>query len=456
MARGTGCIKYARMVLFLPMNSQSKARITILIIALFAIGATFFDAQAFGRNSSWIPAFFKKNFTLGLDLRGGVRLLYDADVSRAAGIPSEAMGSLRDAIERRVNLFGVSEPVVQVESKNGDYRLAVELAGVTDVQQAIRLIGETPVLEFRELNGSLPKTEEEAKKAQFVQTGLDGKFLKRAEVTFDQTTGRPLISIEFTDEGSTLFSAITEQNIGKPIGIFLDGVMLSEPIVQERITAGKAQITGRFELREAQELVRYLNAGALPVPITLVSQEIVEASLGSVYLKQSLDAALYGFFAVLVFMIAWYRVPGLLAVFALCAYAAFTLAIFKALPVTLTTAGIAGFILSIGMAVDANILVFERMKEELRKGKQLRNAMAEGFVRAWTSIRDSNISSLITAVILYQFGTSVVRGFALTLALGILVSMFTALTVTRNLLLAVLTPRLERYQRLFMSGFKNS
>ncbi len=434
------------------MTQQFKVRISVLLIFLAALGAAFFDSQYRIRGNDSVPGFLKREFVLGLDLKGGARLLYAADVSGTPGREDEAMESLRNAIERRVNLFGVSEPVVQVERSGDERRLAVELAGVS-AQEAIRIIGATPFLEFRELNGPMPTTPEDFSKVSFVATGLDGKLLERAEVNFDPTTGRPLIAVQFNDDGTRLFAEITRRNIKKPVGIFLDGALLSSPIVQEEITSGNAQITGDFDVKEANELVRNLNAGALPVPVSLISQQTIEATLGNRYLQESLRAGIYGILAVAVFMIAWYRFPGFLAVLALSVYVAFSLAIFKLIPVTLTTAGIAGFILSIGMAVDANILVFERMKEELRRGRRMREAIIEGFQRAWTSIRDSNASSLITCAILYWLGTSMVKGFALTLAIGILVSMFTALTVTRGLLLAMLMPWLERKINLFMSGF---
>ena len=438
------------------MSQQFKVRFFSVIVFLFAIFAGFFSSQFLFDRISVVPNFMKKPFVLGLDLRGGAHLLYRADTATIQGSPEDAMNSLRDAIERRVNIYGVSEPLVQVEKKGDEYRLVVELAGVTDVHQAIKLIGETPFLEFRELNGPMPKNEEEARAMQYVSTGLDGRFMKKAQVAFDSTTGRPQIAIEFNDDGEKLFADITKRNLQKPVGIFLDGVLLSQPTVQQEITGGKAQITGRFTLQEAKDLVRYLNAGALPVPITLIGRENVQASLGEVYVRQSMIAGLYGFLFVAFFMIVWYRLPGIIAVIALCVYTALTLSLFKLIPVTLTTAGIAGFILSVGMAVDANILVFERMKEELKKGKTLHDSVHEGFARAWTSIRDSNVSSLITSMILYYFGTSIVKGFALTLSLGILVSMFTALTITRNFLLSILTPRFEKYRSLFLSGIKNS
>ncbi|MEK9148131.1 MAG: protein translocase subunit SecD, partial [Patescibacteria group bacterium] len=360
---------------------------------------------------------------MGLDLQGGTHLIYQADFTDFQGAaPSEAMAGLRDVIERRVNLFGVTEPVVQVERSGEDHRLIVELAGIKDIAEAIRMIGETPFLEFREARLSeetqaILAAQKEGQRLNedpfFAPTALTGRYLARAELEFDAITNLPLIGVTFNDQGSSLFEELTARNVGRPLGIYLDGAVLSAPTVREKIAGGRAQITGQFTIAEARELVRRLNAGALPVPITLISQQSVESSLGAASLGQSLKAAWLGFMAVVVFMLLWYRLPGLIAVIALFIYAALVLAIFKLIPVTLTAAGIAGFVLSVGMAVDANILIFERMKEELKKGKELTQAMAEGFERAWTSIRDSNVSSLITAAILYWLGTSVVKGFAL-------------------------------------------
>ena len=412
-----------------------KIRLWALGILLVGALAGFFDWSDY------------RPFRLGLDLRGGTHLVYRADVSSlsAASDISEAMSGLRDVIERRINLFGVAEPVVQTERVGGENRLIVELAGVFDIGEAIKAIGETPYLEFKELKGE-----------DFVATKLNGKYLKRASVGFSQNLGAPEVFLEFNEEGAALFEEITERNVGAPVAIFLDGAPISMPTVQERISGGKAQITGKFTPDEAKQLVRRFNAGALPVPITLLSQQSVGASLGKEALLKSLRAGIYGALAVAAFMIFWYRLPGVIAVLALGVYSTLTLLLFKMIPVTLSSAGIAGFILSVGMAVDANILIFERMKEELRLGKLLDFAMTEGFARAWTSIRDSNVSSLITAVILYWFGTSLVRGFALTLALGILVSMFSAITASRYFLRALPhtgSGRLTRF--LFGTGLKS-
>lgn len=390
-----------------------------------------------------IPHFKESSFRLGLDLLGGAHLTYQADMaSISESQRSEAIAGIRDVIERRVNLFGVAEPVVQTTRTSGDYRLIVELAGIKDINQAIKLIGETPYLDFRELKGEY---NDKTTFGDFSVTPLNGKFLQKSSLAFDQTTGKPIIELRFNDEGAKIFEELTGNNIGKPLGIFLDGVSLSTPIVQNKITGGKAVINGSFSVQKAKELVQRLNAGALPVPIKLISQKTVEASLGQESFKLSLISGLYAFLFVGLFMVVWYRLPGLIAVLALLAYTAFVLALFKLIPVTLTLSGIAGFILSVGMAVDANILIFARMKEEFQAGKSFDVAVKEGPLRAWPSIRDSNISSLLTCLVLYLFTTSVVKGFALTLAVGIVVSMFTAIYVSRLLLGLFMGIRIERW-----------
>lgn len=437
------------------MSSSARLRITSVLILLLGVIAGFFAAaDRLGIGDAPILQRLIRPYRLGLDLVGGTHLLYRADVSGLGGTPvSEAMAGLRDAIERRVNLFGVTDPLIQVETAGEEHRLIVELAGVRDIGEAIRIIGQTPKLDFREL--AIPAEEAEAESAdpRFVPAGLDGRYLKRAELGFDATTRAPLINVEFTDEGARRFEEITARNVGKPLGIYLDDQLRSAPVVQEAIAGGKAQVTGQFTIEEARSLVRDVNFGALPVPISLASQQSVGAALGAESLSASLSAALIGFLAVTVFMAAWYRLPGLVAVVALLIYAALVLALFKLIPVTLTAAGIAGFVLSVGMAVDANVLIFERMKEELAQGSMIADAVRGGFARAWTSIRDSNVSSLITAAILYWLGTSVVKGFALTLGIGVIVSMFSAISVSRTLLLVMVTPGLARYRTLFLSGF---
>jgi protein-export membrane protein SecD len=405
-----------------------------------------------------------ESFVLGLDLAGGSSLTYKADTER---LPeevniNESIESLRDVIERRVNLFGVREPTVTTQFSRlaNEWRLVIELPGVADVNQAAKLIGETPVLDFR--------TEKKGAKAlnasstmfdfmnNFEVSPLTGSYLKRANLGFDKTTNKPLVELTFNDEGAKLFEDITRANIGKQVSIFLDGMPISSPVVNEAITGGKAVISGSFTTEEARQLVGRLNSGALPVPISLIGKSVVEPTLGERAVTAGKTASLYGFALVVLFMVFWYRVPGLVASVALVSYVSIMLSLFKLIPVTLTAAGIAGFIISIGLAVDANVLTFERMKEELRSGKSLKDAMEAGFVRAWTSIRDSHIAAIIVSIILFWLGTSVVKGFAFTFFLGAVVSLFSAQIVTRSLLRAVAPKTLGKIGRfLFGSGFVN-
>jgi len=440
---------------------SAKYRFISFLLILAGLGIAYFDAVNFLKPESFLYSrILSVPFKLGLDLQGGVHLTYKADLFAIK--PAEqnnAMEGLRDVIERRVNAFGVGEPLVQVEkSAGGDQRLIVELPGVTNVNEAIKMIGETPFLEFKTENPAADKLTEEEKKDSskvFVSSDLTGRYLKKAILDFDQTTFEPIISLEFNDEGGKLFAELTKENVGKSIAIFLDGAPISVPNVREEITGGKAQITGQFTPQEAKLLVQRLNSGALPVPVSLISQQSVGPTLGEKFLAKGIMAGIYGMILVSLFLILWYRLPGLAAVLALGLYTIIILALFKLIPVTLTAAGIAGFILSVGMAVDANILIFERMKEELKKGKNLQSAVSEGFSRAWLSIRDSNISSLITAGILFWMGTSMIKGFALTLGVGILISMFSAITVSRTFLLAIGFKGESKVSRfLFGSGIR--
>lgn len=388
-------------------------------------------------------------FKLGLDLSGGTQLVYRADL---AALPSadveESMAALRDTIERRVNLFGVGEPIVQTErggqlAGQVEERLIVELPGITDTQRAIALIGETPVLEFRLLkeNAEIPETiTPEAINAAFEPAAITGKDLTSAQLQFQQQPGlgnQSVVVLNFNARGSEMFANLTKNNVGRYFGIFLDGTPISVPVIQEEIPNGTAVISGNFTPETAKELARNLNYGALPVPIDLISTQTISGTLGAEAVKDGLLAGIVGVIAVALYMLLWYRVPGLLAAIALLLYILVNLALFQLIPVTLTAAGIAAFILSVGMAVDANVLIFERIKEELKGGKSTSEAIQDGFGRAWPSIRDSNISSIITAIILFWFGTSIVKGFALVFGLGVLVSMLTAITVSRTFLLAL-------------------
>jgi len=524
------------------MTVRRKLWLAVLGIALLTVVAGLVDYPK-GPNITWpIGAQGKLvreiKVQLGLDLQGGTSLTYQADLSRIpAGQETDALAGIRDVIERRVNAFGVSEPIVQTSKSGNDWRVLVELPGVTDINQAIKQIGETPTLEFKSEGPAQDLTDDQKKfiaslndqtktKAQgvldsaksgtdFAQlvkdnngqtltdvtkpvldaavagpafagtvgevypdlitttngfavikidsrtddkvtleqidfqtiaedpsvfgpnyqaTGLTGKQLKSAAVQFDTTTHVPVVALTFNSEGTELFKDLTTNNVGKTIAIYLDGTAISTPVVNTAITDGQAIIQGNFTLDEAKTLAKRLNEGALPVPISLVNQRNIGPSLGVEALQRSVVAGLIALVCLGIFMVGYYRYPGFIAMVALGIYGLLLLAIFKLWPITLTLSGVAGFILSLGMAVDANVLIFERLKEELRSGKNLQKSIDDGFKRAWLSIRDSNISSLITCGILSWFGTSVIKGFALTLALGIILSLFSAITITRTLL----------------------
>lgn len=563
--------------------SRTRVWITFGAIVVVAVFAFLFASPRIPKFVPFYDYFSKISPKLGLDLQGGTRLLYQADLSAIESEnASSAMNGVRDVIERRVNAFGVSEPLVQV---SGEDRLMVELAGVKDVGQAIKQIGETPFLEFKEESVSVPTITPEVKKftdqelndikkfnvdvlnkskdllvrlqkgedfsslakefsedpgskdkggelgflkkgnlvaefdavifdkttdgqlyfepvkttygyhiikrlahkgegenlevnsahillktksetpeadlnlaqavedASWQNTNLSGKQLKNALVEFDQNSGLPHVSLEFNEEGSKLFAEITKRNIGKRVAIFLDGEPISIPTVQDEITGGRAVISGDFSINEAKILAQRLNAGALPVPITLISQQTVGATLGNASLEKSLVAGLIGLLLIVLFMVSFYRVPGLIASAALLLYIAISLTVFELVGVTLTVAGIAGFILSLGMAVDANVLIFERTRDELSAGKSLSNAIEDGFSRAWLSIRDSNVSSLITCAVLAWMGTSFVKGFAITLSIGIIISMFSAITVSRTLLRLVAVKFFNEHRGWFGGGW---
>jgi len=431
-------------------------------------------------NVARIPKFDESGYSLGLDLQGGVHLVYEADLSNISNSDAgEAMESLRDAIERKVNFLGVAEPIIQIEKGGESPRLIVELAGVRDPDEAIKQIGQTPFLEFKEEKpfeeqkiaiiatglfsqgpeGGLDDeqirsicsqgqsislfTQFSGEDPCFKSTGLTGQYLERAAVASHPQTGALQISLQFDEEGSKLFEEITERNVGSVVAIYLDDVPVSIPVVNQKITGGQAVITGTFTLDEAKDLARNLNAGALPVPINLIAQQRIGASLGEESLKDSLHAGLIGALAVLIFLIIIYRFSGILAALSLLIYIIFLLALIKLIPITLTLAGIAGLILSVGMAVDANILIFERLHEELKEIENVSFAVDKAFARAWPSIRDGNISTLLTAAILFWFSTSFIQGFALTLGLGIVISMFSAMFITKYLMKLFLIRKFE-------------
>ncbi len=514
---------------FSKLSSRAKSWYVLALIFVFTVmvaiatGGNYYNSLAKNlaaktNNVVVLPLVEEIPFSLGLDLQGGAHLVYSADVKN---IPEAdragAMEAARDVIERRVNAFGVSEPIVQVnKGVTGEYRIVAELAGIKDVSEAIKMIGETPILEFKEqgaaeqtivLGTSTPATTKPTStstpaaatvevsgdsadlnldlSAGWKNTELSGKYLKRASVQFNPNDGSPEVSLEFNADGAKLFEEITGRNVGKPVAIFLDGYPISVPTVNDKITGGKASISGKFNVEEAKLLVTRLNSGALPVPVTLISQKTVEASLGSKSIDNSLKAGLLGLLLVSLFMILYYRLPGLLSVLSLMVYGLTVLAIFKALPIwfalilviaivalvfytfnelkifngtlallfiiigfllffyaikpiTLSLSGIAGFILSIGIAVDANILIFSRTREEIKAGKSVSQAVDDGFKRAWPSIRDGNVSTIITCFILMFFGTSTIQGFGTTLFIGIAVSLFSAIVITHTLFAVIL------------------
>lgn len=389
-----------------------------LIVILAIVASVFIYPKSWG--ASFLP------WKLGLDLVGGSHLVYTIDLSKVQEKDKDSVvNGIRDVIEKRVNLFGVSEPQVFTAKAGGDAQLIVELAGIKDISEAIKLIGETPLLDFREM-------EQNGSSTTFIPTSLTGRYVSGAQLTFDQTTGASQVSISFNDEGAGIFEKLTERNVGKPVAIFLDNNLIEAPTVQQKISGGQAVITGSFSVSEARQLVERFNAGALPAPISLINQQTISPTLGADSLRKVIIAGAIGTLLVMLFMIIYYGLFGVFSSLALVIYIALTLGLFKLIPLfTMSLAGLAGFVLTIGMAVDANVLIFERIKEELKRGLSKTGAIEEGFRRAWPSIRDSNISTIITAVILYLFTSSFVKGFALTLLIGVLVSLFSAISTTR-------------------------
>jgi protein-export membrane protein SecD len=427
-------------------------RYSAVVILIAAVLVGFFVYHTTGKGGRF-------DFKLGLDLSGGTHLVYTADTS---ALPSDqvtdSLATLREVIERRVNAFGVGEPVVQTQQGGalgtGAHRLIVELPGITDVNAAVAMIGATPLLEFKlvkqgfenNLTISSTSTDPNAQPVPnpdaFEETGLSGKYLTRASLEFGSGSSNvslaaPVVRVDFNSEGATMFEKLTGDNVGRNLAIFLDGRVVSDPVINEKIAGGTAIIQGNFSADEAKTLVRNLNLGALPVPITLESTQTIGATLGADAVHAGIVAGLVGFIALSIFMILWYRIPGVVAVVSLTIYVILMLALFKLIPVVLTAAGIAGFILSVGLAVDANVLIAERLKEELAAGKKTDQAIREGFSRAWLAIRDSNIAHIIAGVILFWFGTSLIKGFALVFGLGVIVSMLSAITISRTFLLAL-------------------
>ncbi|MCX6764108.1 MAG: protein translocase subunit SecD [Candidatus Nealsonbacteria bacterium] len=449
---------------------KRKTNLILILILAGALLAGIFDypkyfnqgVDFFNHKFSFsFPHFPDKPFKLGLDLQGGIHLVYEADLS---GIEQRdfdsVMEGLRDVIERRVNLFGVVEPLVQTEKAGNYYRLIIELAGIKDVNEAIKMVGETPFLEFKEVKSDYEKIVENNQKIQggtatgtmedpFQSTLLTGKYLKGARVEFSQVTGEAGVALQFDEEGAKVFTDLTEKNVGKPLAIFIDGILLSAPKVNEKISGGRAQITGKFTVQEAKDLAQNLSAGALPVHIKLISQQVVGPTLGSVSLEKSLKAGILSFLIIIAFMILIYRLPGFLSSISLLIYVILVLAVFKAVPITLTLAGIAGFILSIGMAIDANILIFARMREERKEQKSFETVVENGFNRAFSSIRDSNLTTIVVALILFGLGTGFVKGYAFALFIGVSISFFTAIVITKNLIKVFVGTKFEKWEKLW-------
>ncbi len=423
----------------------------ILIIVITAI-ATFISLPKTSLNFKIGNFSVSRNFDihLGLDLAGGSRLVFEADMSK---VPEEkritAIEGVKNIIESRVNLFGISEPTVQTSSFEGKNRIIVELPGISDTAQAVNLIGKTAQLVFAEVV-EIPATETSSASGTLKETDLTGADLKSASVVFDSQTGKPAISIDFTEEGGKKFEEITGRSIGKQLPIVLDSQVISAPNVEEKITGGSAQITGSFTVEEAKELSIQLNAGALPVPVNLIEEKTIGATLGAISVKESLVAGIVGLLMVGIFMIVSYGKLGLVADIGLVIFSVISLALYKLIPITVTLPGIAGFMLSIGMAVDSNILIFERFKEEKLK-RNIADALEVSFGKAWDSIRDANVATIITSLVLmnpldWEFlqASGPVRGFAITLLMGILISLFTGIFVSRNLLRLFIRERKEK------------
>ena len=420
----------------------SSQRILLLFILAIVIGAIFVGVN--------------KPIQEGLDIQGGVRLVLEAQpTDKVKEIDQTVMKSVISVVRNRVDGLGVSEPLIQ---QKGDKQVIVEIPAVKDPQEAIRIVGETTELKFKEQEldpaTNQPKTIIKNGKPEIVwkETGLDGFMIKDAGTQPNGMGSQWAVTISFNSEGQKLFGDITTRLVGKPLGIELDNRIISSPNINEPITGGSATISGSFTAKEAQELAIKLKAGQFPVPLKMVENRTVGPTLGQEAVEKSMTAGALGLGAVIIFMFMNYRFPGLVADMALIIYTLISIAVFKLVPITLTVPGIAGFILSIGMAVDANILIFERTKEELRAGRSIYNALETGFERAFPSIFDSNMTTLISCSVLFYFGTGLIRGFALTLGIGVLVSMFTAITVTRTFLRVLIT--VKRFKNPALFGIK--
>lgn len=377
----------------------------------------------------------------GLDLRGGAYLVYEADTSKLGdgSSVSDALDSTRSVFESRVNALGVTEPEIRTGTSGGKPAIIVSLPGIQDLAQAKELLGSTAKLEFRDESGALVlEGSDIVPKKTMAQPATSGNASGLGSATEWQ------VILELTPEGKEKFATATTANIGKQIGIFLDDTVISAPRVNDAITGGTATISGGFSAESARQLALQLKSGALPVPVSLVQEQTVGATLGKDAIDRSMVAAVLAIILVAIFMTLYYKWCGVLASLALIVYISLNVAIFRLTGVVLTLAGIAGFIISIGVSVDTNILTFERLKEELRLNKPLAVAVQESFRRSWSSIRDSHISALISAVVIFSFASGSVRGFALVLIIGTLLSLFSAITVTRNWMMLIAGSRLQK------------
>ena len=367
----------------------------------------------------------------GLDLQGGTHVVLQAEDTDIAKVDEDAMQRVVSIMEKRVNELGLTEPIIQRE---GERRVIIELPGIKDPDKAIETIGKTAMLEFKDEEGN---------------TLLTGTDLKDAQAAMNQQNGQCVVNLEFSDEGAQKFADATLENVGRQIAILLDGEILTNPVVREPILGGRAEISGQRDLEEAQRLAVLLRSGALPVKVNIIETRTVGPSLGQDSKDKSEFAFVIGIAAVLIFMLLFYRLPGFIADISLMAYTLMLLGTLKGLEATLTLPGVAGIILSIGMAVDANVLIFEHFKEEYRLGKSIRLAMDAGFKRAFTTIFDSNITTIIAAGVLFMFGTGTIRGFAITLGLGVLLSMFTAITLTQFMLKLLVNAKVAESPSLY-------
>ncbi|OPX86300.1 MAG: preprotein translocase subunit SecD [Pelotomaculum sp. PtaB.Bin104] len=402
-----------------------KLTAIIIIVAAMAVLAV----KPLFPEVTWLP--LTKLIKQGLDLKGGVHVVLEAKDTPEAQVTPERVKQAMAIIETRVNEYGVAEPLIQLQ---GDKRIIVELAGIQDPDEAVRNMIKTAYLEFQTEDGT---------------TVLTGSQLKNATESKDAQSGQVKVDLEFEPEGAKTFATVTAANVGKQIAILLDGRVLQAPVVEEPIPNGRAQITGYESLEEAHNIAILLRSGALPVKVEVMEKRTVGPTLGADSLDKSIKAGSIGLIAVLIFMVLYYRLPGLVADFALIVYALIMLAIFAGLHITMTLPGVAGFLLSLGMAVDANVIIFERFREEAWSGKSLQSSIDAGFKRAFVAIFDSNMTTLVAAVVLYYFGTGPIKGFAVTLAIGILASMFTAITVTRYLLHLVAGSNLIRNFKMY-------